>query len=308
MSTTIGFHEQLTIKSNYQCTRDMQRALIAYIQQFNAMIGMEDMYIAYMELSNGDQKAIIKDFQSVEPENTLVLTEQGIAPQQAQHCVWAEDHPLIRLLHKLDENQETVFRFSGSVTYLYTTEYGIRYWENAISHVRPGECIDYRGIQSADTDDDVQAVMYSKDGTISEVCRDKDIDAVRDISLWYAENFHLQIITEEKEKFDAFREETEDALNDLIDYLENEYLEADAFEGEAETLGSLTLRNDQITGLLIRLQKIIDETAKFNAKASLMVELVPDENTQNGIPNFAVLRISVQDGTVKAQCCRFDAC
>ena len=41
-------------------------------------------------------------------------------------------------------------------------------------------CIDYRGIQSADTEDGVLAVMYSEDGKIKEVCRDKDIDEVLD--------------------------------------------------------------------------------------------------------------------------------
>ena len=93
MSTTINFHEQIAIKPHFRGTWDMLQALIGYIQQFNAMIGIENMYIAYMELSNGDQKVSIKDFESVEPENALVLTEHGVEPRQAQHCVWAQDHP-----------------------------------------------------------------------------------------------------------------------------------------------------------------------------------------------------------------------
>ena len=127
MSTTINFHEQIAIKPHFRGTWDMLQALIGYIQQFNAMIGIENMYIAYMELSNGDQKVSIKDFESVEPENALVLTEHGVEPRQAQHCVWAQDHPLMQMLHKLDVNQKTIFRFSGSVTHLYTTKYGIAY-------------------------------------------------------------------------------------------------------------------------------------------------------------------------------------
>ena len=304
MSTTVTFFEELHISKNSPKGAETIQKLKDYIHQYNEMKGIEDLTITYMELICGDMRASVEDQTEVESGNTWRITQNGLEWQSTDHVIWKEEHPLMLLLGKLCPDQEIVFRLSGSMTRVYLVDYTYRYWLSVLKDIKPEDGIDCKVAEAADTDTTVS--LYHLNGSSKEeVPRDGSIDLVGDIPMWFSELFEIKVSVEDEEIHEEFEEEIGEAMQNLIDGLEDEFLEPDIFEGEAELSGSLELRNDQLPEFLNNLQAIADIAKELGAMFECTVELLPEERTNNGIEPFAVLQITGRDGKIEVKACRF---
>ena len=305
MSTTVTFFEQLHIGAKSPKGAELIQSLSDYIFQFNEMKGMENLDIIYLELRCGAERVTIEDKSEAEPGNTWMNTSNGLAQHCGQHMIWNQDHPLIKLVKEMKSDQEIVFRLTGSMTRLYGTSYTYNYWLPALEGINQEDQVDYRCAEAADTDECVWAYHLNGNST-DQVPRDQSPDLVSDIPCWYGENFSIKISTDDEDIFDEFEERIGESLQNLIDDLEDEYLEPDVSEGEAELSGSLEIRTDQLPGLLTSLQAVAEAAQEMNAALECACELLPTERTSNGIEPFAVLRIAVAEGRIHLSACRFD--
>lgn len=304
MSTTVTFFEELRIGKDSPKGAELVRKLSDYIRQFNEMKDLEDLVVIYLELICGDERAAVEDQTEVEPGNAWVITQNGFERKSAEHMVWEPDSPLMKLVKVLNPGQEIVFRLTGSMTRPYTANYTYRYWLSALEGFAPDDGVDYRVAEAADAD--VRVVAYHLNGGSSEeVPRDGSPEQVADIPCWYGEWLSVKVSVGDEDQFEALEEQIGGAMQELIDELEDEYLEPDIYEGYAELSGSLELQAEQIPGFLKSLQKIADAAGELNAEFECSGELLPTERTNNGIEPFAVLKFTVEDGKVKATACRY---
>ena len=304
MSSAVTFFEELHISKNSPKGAETIRKLKDYILQYNEMKGIEDLTITYMDLIYGDERAAVEDQTEVESGNTWRITQKGFEWQSTDHVIWKEDHSLMLLLEKLSPNQEIVFRLSGFMTRVYLVDYTYRYWLSALKGINPEDGIDYKVAEAADTDTTVS--LYHLNGTsMEEVPRDGSLDLVSDIPMWFGELFEIKVSVEDEDLYDEFEEKIGRAMQDLIDDLEDEFLEPDIFEGEAELSGSLEIRDDQLPEFLNNLQAVADAAKELDAAFECTGELLPEERTNNGIEPFAVLQITGRDGKIEVKTCRF---
>lgn len=208
------------------------------------------------------------------------------------------------MIKDLTSDRDITFRLSACRTGTYIPDYTFRYWLAALEGIAPDDGIDYRCAEAADSDERVWAYHLNGSGT-EQVPRDGSPDLVLDIPCWFSENISIRVSCEDEVQRDVFEEKIGEAMRQLVDDLEDEYLEPDVYEGEAELTGSLELSAEQVPVFLKVLEAIAEAADELNAKFECACELLPTERTNNGIEPFAVLRIGAVDGKIKAAACRF---
>ena len=304
MSTTETYFEELHIRKDSPKGEKAVRALADYILQYNGMKGLENLMIIYLELVCGDERAVIEERTEVETGNSWLISQNGMEWHNEDHAVWKDDHPLMTLVKNLKPDRDIVFRMSACRTGTYILDYTYRYWLSALEGFAPEDGIDYRCAEAADTDERVWAYHLNGSGT-EQVPRDGTMDLVSDIPAWCSETFSIKVSCEDEDKYDEFEEKIGEAMQNLADDLENEFLEPDIYDGGAEMFGTLELQTEQLPLFLKNVQVIADAAGELGASFEFACELLPTERTNNGIEPFAVLRIEGKDGKIEVSACRF---
>ena len=305
MSYAMNIHERITVTGSSAQAQALKERLAAYIQQINRMTCLESIDSLLLTLSSGADTVRCEVDADTEPGNTWVKTENGLRQQQAEHVLWTEDHPLMKMLASLETASDVIFEWSASLMKLAGADYGSAYWQGLIAASGSESGISYRTLETNDFDACARAICKQGESGPVSVPRDQPPNVVEDIEQWYCGNFGFKITGVDESEWDAFEESIEEAQDAFAEAFDD-CPDVDVFDGEAEASGSLSVAAEQADELVAALQKFADIAEEFGAHMEMEMDFEPDEVGENGFAAFALLHLKCDAGKVSVSACRFD--
>lgn len=302
MSWEINASEWHYINNVSSETKKEVYRLIEYIQQFNHMLNVESMNIHCLNVKVDNEEVQIKDTGDWEPENTYVLSKEGLGQNQVEHIQWDNDSELMKLLSKAPDSKHIEVGFMYNAMVLLGESYGINYWRNGEypEEAKNGN-VKWKILEYYDVDPEVCTSVLDEQGERTPVYCD-GYEMIKNVSEFFSYNFCITVNVEDD--WEEHPEEKEKIMN-----LANSFAEKFDFYNEPEEPYEsefMFSESFKITGLQIEevkksIQDIVDIAVPLGAEIEVCATFTSEDDNNP----FAILDFVLEDEKIVVKSCLF---